>query len=149
MQVPQHAKLIRGFDETAYRLRVATRWRGTRAWSVRGLGDDDQELSAHLRSRHETGALLRESGVPDSAEMRLPGRAWLQFEVASDPHGTLIYQTAVFDPIGLPGRLYWYGIYPLQVLIFRGMLYKIAQCAAAGAAVGAVERAEPTAGFTC
>ena len=31
---------------------------------VGGLGDDRQELSAHLRSRHEVGDVLRASGVP-------------------------------------------------------------------------------------
>ena len=31
-------------------------------------------------------------------------------------------QTAVFDPLGLFGLLYWYGIYPVHVLVFRGML---------------------------
>ncbi len=58
-----------------------------------------------------------------SAEMKLPGRAWLEFEVkpASDG-GSTIHQTAVFDPVGLSGRLYWYGIYPLHAWVFRGML---------------------------
>lgn len=32
-----------------------------------GLGDPETELSAHLRSRHETGDALRESGVPVTA----------------------------------------------------------------------------------
>ena len=30
-------------------------------------------------------------------------------------------QTALFDPVGLAGLLYWYGIYPLHAFIFRGM----------------------------
>ena len=37
-----------------------------------------------------------------------------------------IRQTAEFDPVGLAGLLYWYGIYPLHVLVFRGMLREIA-----------------------
>jgi len=56
------------------------------------------------------------------AEMRMPGRAWLQFEVAPTGGGSRITQTAVFDPLGLSGLLYWYGLYPLHWLIFRGML---------------------------
>lgn len=61
------------------------------------------------------------------AEMKLPGRAWLQFEVEpTGPDSSIIYQTALFDPQGLKGLLYWYGIYPLHALVFRGMLRNIA-----------------------
>ncbi len=61
-----------------------------------------------------------------SAEMSLPGRAWLQFEVEETDGGSIIRQTAIFDPAGLLGRLYWYGIWPLHGLVFRGMLRGIA-----------------------
>jgi uncharacterized protein YbjT (DUF2867 family) len=62
-----------------------------------------------------------------SAEMRLPGRAWLQFEVTPVGEGrTEIRQTAIFDPAGLTGLLYWYGLYPFHALIFKGMLRGIA-----------------------
>jgi uncharacterized protein YbjT (DUF2867 family) len=61
------------------------------------------------------------------AEMKLPGRAWLEFEVDRQESGnTTIRQTAVFDPAGLFGLLYWYGIYPLHAAIFGGMLRGIA-----------------------
>lgn len=60
------------------------------------------------------------------AEMRLPGRAWLEFEVEPDDRGSLIRQTAVFDPAGLLGLLYWYGIYPLHNRVFSGMIRAIA-----------------------
>lgn len=64
------------------------------------------------------------------AEMKLPGRAWLEFEVKpAQGGGSEIHQTAVFDPIGLFGRLYWYGIYPLHGLIFNGMLKGITSAA--------------------
>ena len=56
------------------------------------------------------------------AEMKVPGRAWLEFRV--DPSGrghSLLTQTALFYPRGLWGLLYWYGIYPAHVLVFRGM----------------------------
>jgi len=65
----------------------------------------------------EPGRLLRLA-----AEMRLPGRAWLQFELELDGSGTRLRQTAIFDPFGLMGRLYWYLSYPLHQLIFQGML---------------------------
>jgi hypothetical protein len=58
--------------------------------------------------------------------MKLPGRAWLQFEVTPDAGGSRIRQTAVFEPAGLSGLAYWYGIYPLHGAIFAGMLRGIA-----------------------
>ena len=65
-----------------------------------------------------------------AAEMRLPGRAWLEFDVEPDGDGVLIRQTAVFDPVGLLGLLYWYGIDPLHARVFAGMLRGIALRAA-------------------
>jgi hypothetical protein len=64
------------------------------------------------------------------AEMRLPGRAWLEFEVTGDDRSTTIRQSAVFDPVGLAGRAYWYALYPLHHLVFGGMLRGIAAAAA-------------------
>jgi uncharacterized protein YbjT (DUF2867 family) len=65
------------------------------------------------------------------AEMRLPGRAWLEFEVEPDGAGSRIRQTASFDPTGLAGLAYWYGIHPLHALVFRAMLAGIARAALA------------------
>ncbi|KPK83031.1 MAG: epimerase [Gemmatimonas sp. SM23_52] len=56
------------------------------------------------------------------AEMKLPGRAWLQFEVEPEGGGSRVRQTAIFDPVGLFGLLYWYALYPLHQLVFAGML---------------------------
>jgi len=64
------------------------------------------------------------------AEMRLPGRAWLTFEVDPDGDGSRITQTATFDPVGLAGLAYWHGIWPLHALVFRGMLRGVARAAA-------------------
>ncbi|MCY4587704.1 MAG: SDR family oxidoreductase [Bryobacterales bacterium] len=64
------------------------------------------------------------------AEMRLPGRAWLQFEVEPSGSGCVICQTAEFEPLGLTGLAYWYGLYPLHRLLFERMLGRIAQLAA-------------------
>ncbi|QDT32257.1 SDR family oxidoreductase [Thalassoglobus polymorphus] len=61
------------------------------------------------------------------AEMKLPGRAWLEFEVTPCPEGSEIRQTAIFDPVGLSGLMYWYGIYPLHQFVFAGMLRNIAR----------------------
>lgn len=65
------------------------------------------------------------------AEMKLPGRAWLQFEVeptdaGPDFHKSNIRQTAIFDPAGLGGLVYWYALYPAHRWIFTGMLRAIA-----------------------
>ncbi|MDZ7266925.1 MAG: SDR family oxidoreductase [candidate division KSB1 bacterium] len=56
------------------------------------------------------------------AEMKLPGRAWLQFEVEPAVSGASIRQTAIFDPAGVIGLLYWYVLYPVHELVFAGML---------------------------
>ncbi len=63
------------------------------------------------------------------AEMKLPGRAWLEFEVSPCELGSKIRQTAIFDPLGLAGLLYWYGIYPLHQFVFAGMLRNLARAA--------------------
>jgi hypothetical protein len=63
------------------------------------------------------------------AEMKLPGRAWLEFEVEPRDRGCVLRQTASFDPAGLAGLLYWYGVYPLHAAVFRGMLAGIARAA--------------------
>ncbi|MCO5297093.1 MAG: DUF2867 domain-containing protein [Fimbriimonadaceae bacterium] len=72
-----------------------------------------------------------------AAEMKLPGRAWLEFEVTPTERGSRIRQTAEFDPLGLSGLLYWYGIFPLHRLVFKGMLDGI------GRAVRGAPRALP------
>ena len=61
------------------------------------------------------------------AEMKLPGRAWLQFEVVPKNGLAQVTQTAIFDPIGLQGLIYWYALYPLHSIIFTGMLDEIAK----------------------
>lgn len=72
--------------------------------------------------------------VPDrelrlAAEMKVPGRAWLEFEVEPDGDGSLVRQTAIFDPLGLFGLAYWYALYPIHQLVFAGMLRGIARAA--------------------
>jgi len=66
------------------------------------------------------------------SDWRLPGRAWLEFEVTSldDGRRSSLRQTATFDPRGLLGRAYWYALVPVHSLLFRGMLDRIARRAA-------------------
>ena len=54
--------------------------------------------------------------------MKLPGRAWLQFDVTPREGGAAVRQTAVFDAAGLAGRAYWHALYPVHVVLFRGLL---------------------------
>lgn len=71
------------------------------------------------------------------AEMKLPGRAWLEFEVTPEDHGSTIRQTAIFDPVGLMGLLYWYGVYPLHQWVFAGMLRNLGRASAKSATLPA------------
>jgi uncharacterized protein YbjT (DUF2867 family) len=71
------------------------------------------------------------------AGLKLPGRGWLEFQVDPlDSARSLICQTATFDPRGVAGRLYWYGVLPLHALVFRGLLRHIAQHAVRDTAPG-------------
>jgi hypothetical protein len=63
------------------------------------------------------------------AEMKLPGRAWLEFRAEGDGTATVLRQTAQFEPRGLYGLLYWYLLWPVHEVVFRGMLRRIAAAA--------------------
>lgn len=63
------------------------------------------------------------------AEMKVPGRAWLEFRVDPVGSSSVIRQIAEFEPRGLGGRLYWYLLIPIHELMFRGMLRRIAAAA--------------------
>jgi hypothetical protein len=68
------------------------------------------------------------------AEMKVPGRAWLEIAVAPEDGGSRLETTALFEPKGLGGRAYWYGLLPVHRLIFAGMSRAIAEeCAKAAA----------------
>ena len=72
-----------------------------------------------------------------AAEMKLPGRAWLQFEVEPGHNGgSTIRQTAIFDPTGIAGLAYWYALWPLHNYIFGGMLERIATASASAHPAG-------------
>lgn len=70
------------------------------------------------------------------AEMRVPGRAWLELgsSTAPDAAGSDYRQRAVFFPKGLSGRLYWWAIFPFHGIIFSGMANRITAEAEAEAA---------------
>jgi uncharacterized protein YbjT (DUF2867 family) len=109
-------------------------------WELRGLLDKLVGGVGLRRGRRDSDSLCVgdvvdfwrvEVLVPDrrlrlAAEMKLPGHAWLEFEVTDDSTGSVIRQTALFDPIGLLGRVYWYSVLPLHHFVFPGMLRGIA-----------------------
>ena len=68
-----------------------------------------------LYANQEEGRLLL------FAEMKLPGEAWLEFNLSTNE----LIQTATFRPKGLLGRMYWYAVLPFHGLIFKNMLRKL------------------------
>jgi uncharacterized protein YbjT (DUF2867 family) len=99
----------------------------------RGRRDPEQLLPGDALDFWRVETIENDSLLRLKAEMKLPGRAWLQFEVKSESElRSVVYSTAIFDPAGLMGLLYWYLLYPAHVLIFRGMLSQIAEKAKYG-----------------
>jgi uncharacterized protein YbjT (DUF2867 family) len=80
----------------------------------------------------EQGRLLRLV-----AEMKMPGRLWLQFELDGGRQGAMLRQTTIFDPAGYVGRGYWYLLYPIHRCVFRRMLRGISRAAASGSVTAA------------
>lgn len=62
------------------------------------------------------------------AEMKVPGKAWLEFEILPQENGkNLFIQIAYFAPRGLFGYLYWYAMWPAHRFIFDGMLRRLVE----------------------
>lgn len=113
------------------------------AWRARGLVDTLVGGVGLRRGRrhptqvrlHDTIDFWRVSAVrPDehlqlSAEMKLPGEAWLEWDITSDGELTSLEQTAYFRPRGLFGRIYWFTMLPFHGFIFRGMARRIVEAA--------------------
>lgn len=116
------------------------------AWEIRGLMDKLIGGVGLRRGRRDPDALRvgdaldfwRVEAVEPNrllrlrAEMKVPGKAWLQFQATPREDGqTLLSQTAFFAPKGLFGWLYWYALYPFHGFIFSGLIDQIVQRAAA------------------
>ena len=57
------------------------------------------------------------------AEMKLPGKAWLQYEIIPiEENKCNLVQSAFFEPKGLLGLIYWYFLYPIHKIIFSGLI---------------------------
>ncbi len=63
------------------------------------------------------------------AEMKVPGQAWLQFEIIPKGPQSQLVQTAIFAPRGLAGLAYWYASSPAHLVLFKGMARNIARAA--------------------
>lgn len=112
-----------------------------RLWQLRGLLDRIIGGGGYLGRRDSQ--LLRVGDVVDfwrveavepnkllrlRAEMKLPGRGWLQFEIKPDNQDdsqSHITQTAYYAPHGLLGHLYWYALFVIHKFIFDGMIDQI------------------------
>lgn len=129
-------------------------------WSVRGWADKLIGGVGMRRGRRHPDDLWVGDAVdfwrveavePDvlirlRAEMRLPGEAWLQWELTPTADGgTEFEQRAIFYPRGLLGRLYWYALVPFHGLIFARMGRKIAAAAEARPAAVAPRSDQATA----
>lgn len=111
------------------------------AWQLRGVVDRLLGGVGMRRGRRDPGSLHPgdtvdfwrvESVAPERhlqlrAEMKLPGRAWLRFDLTPEGDGTRLRQTAFFEPRGLLGLAYWWSVYPAHALLFPAMLRDIAR----------------------
>jgi Protein of unknown function (DUF2867) len=110
-------------------------------WRLRGYFDEliggpglrrGRRVSNELRVGDPLDFWRVEALVPDQllrlrAEMKVPGKAWLQFEIIPQNEARVrIIQTAYYDPDGFLGLLYWYVLYPIHILIFQGLIIAIA-----------------------
>ena len=112
------------------------------AWAIRGWMDKAVGGVGLRRGRRHpdeirTGESLDfwrvEELIPNrrmmlQAEMKVPGKAWLEFESEPQESGqTLLTVTAYFDAHGFFGLLYWYAMWPFHKFIFDGLTNEIAK----------------------
>jgi uncharacterized protein YbjT (DUF2867 family) len=88
----------------------------------RGRRDPERLLAGDTLDFWRVEAIQRNHLLRLAAEMLLPGRAWLQFEIEANGSGSVVRQTAIFDPVGVLGQLYWYLFYPMHQFVLAGML---------------------------
>ena len=89
--------------------------RGRKNTTIISAGDSLDFWRVLYASKEEKRLLLY-------AEMKLPGEAWLEFEIRNN----ILYQTATFRPLGIWGRNYWYVLIPIHLSIFKGMIKRLA-----------------------
>ncbi|GAA6733053.1 SDR family oxidoreductase [Thermus oshimai] len=118
------------------------------AWAVRGLLDRLLGGPGLRRGRRHPQQLLPGDAVDFwrverlepprllrlRAEMRLPGRAWLEWQALEEDGGSRLVQTAYFEPLGLTGFLYWWLLYPIHARMFSDLARAIVREAEAASA---------------
>jgi uncharacterized protein YbjT (DUF2867 family) len=115
--------------------------RGTLDWFLGGPGigrgrrDPDELLAGETVDFWRVELVRPPRLLRLRAEVRLPGRGWLQWETKAEGEGTRLTQTASFSPEGLPGTLYWYVLYPFHRMIFTDLIRAIAKQAVDGSPV--------------
>lgn len=109
------------------------------AWSLRGILDRVLGGPGLRRGRRDPVELLPGESVDFwrvekvepgrllrlRAEMKVPGKAWIEWETVAEDGGARLVQTAYFKPAGLGGVLYWNLLYPIHKLIFSDLVRAI------------------------
>jgi uncharacterized protein YbjT (DUF2867 family) len=109
----------------------------TWAWQLRGFADRLVGGVGLRRGRRDPNKLIVgdavdfwrvEEMIPGKllrlrAEMKMPGLAWLEFELAVDEATgeSVVTQTATYAPKGLWGHLYWWLVFPMHGIVLPSM----------------------------
>ncbi len=114
------------------------------AWRLRGIADRlvggvglrrGRRHPSQVRVGDAIDFWRAEAVEPDHllrlrSEMRAPGQLWLEFKVLADGQGkSTLVETLFYAPKGLLGVFYWYLFYPLHIVVFSGLLLKLARLA--------------------
>lgn len=112
------------------------------AWYLRGIADKMVGGMGLNRGRRDPSAIQvgdsidfwrvliadRDKGhLVLFSNMKVPGQAWLTFQIIEDQEGIFLIQTATFQPQGVWGHLYWYALYPIHCFLFKKMAKNIAK----------------------
>lgn len=101
----------------------------------RGRRDPDHLVTGDALDFWRVESMEKGKSLRLRAEMKLPGRAWLEFRVEATPEGTsVLHQRAIFFPHGLGGRLYWLAVMPFHGIVFAGMAHAMARKAESASA---------------
>jgi uncharacterized protein YbjT (DUF2867 family) len=108
-------------------------------WRIRGMLDRMLLGVGTLRGRRSSST-LRINDVIDfwrvedlrygnmlllRAEMKLPGRAWLEFSIEPSEGKNRLSVKAFFQEKGILGKIYWYILLPFHHFIFKNLIEQI------------------------
>ncbi|MEE9168865.1 MAG: SDR family oxidoreductase [bacterium] len=112
---------------------------GNWMWNLRGTLDRmllgvgisrGRRSSSHLRVHDvvdfwRVEALKKNHSLLLRAEMKLPGKAWLEFKISREEDKNRLYINAYYDPRGVAGKVYWYIFLPFHHFIFNNLIIQI------------------------